>query len=95
MVVAVLLIAGLQVPLIPLLEVPGKVIAVPLQYGPSWVNKGVSIGCGVIKISCMIFTAQQGFLKALMIFTVESPVTLCSVIAALPELLVTTVSSIN
>ncbi|MNY57688.1 hypothetical protein D3C86_1939300 [compost metagenome] len=87
--------AGLQVPVIPLLEVAGNVIAEPLQYGPSWVNKGVSTGCGVIKISCTIFTAQQGFLKALMIFTVESPVTLFNVIAALPELLVVTVSSIN
>jgi hypothetical protein len=40
-VVAVLLIAGLQVPEIPLLEVVGKVNDPPLQIAATWVKVGV------------------------------------------------------
>lgn len=40
--VAVLMLAGLQVPVIPLVEVPGSVPgAAPAQYGPSVVKVGV------------------------------------------------------
>ena len=40
-VVAVLLIAGLQVPVMPLLEVVGKVNEPPLQIAATWVKVGV------------------------------------------------------
>ena len=42
-VVAVLLIAGLHVPVMPLLDVVGKAaIVAPLQYGPTAANVGVT-----------------------------------------------------
>ena len=40
-VVAVLLIAGLQVPVMPLFEVVGKVNVPPLQIAATWVKVGV------------------------------------------------------
>ena len=40
-VVAVLLLAGLQVPVIPLFEVVGKVNVPPLQIAATWVKVGV------------------------------------------------------
>jgi hypothetical protein len=43
-VVAVLLFAGDQVPVIPLLEVVGKVKLPPEQIGATWVNVGVVCG---------------------------------------------------
>ena len=39
----VLLIAGLQVPVIPLFEVDGKLKLFPEHIGPTWVNTGVTI----------------------------------------------------
>lgn len=48
-VVAVLLIAGDQVPVIPLVEVVGKAgMVAPLQYGPTAANAGVMLGFMVI-----------------------------------------------
>ena len=47
--VAVLLIAGDQVPVMPFVEVVGKVeIVAPLQYGPTAANVGVTFGVMVI-----------------------------------------------
>ncbi len=38
------MVAGLHVPLIPLVEVPGKAAgAAPTQYGPRAVNVGVTL----------------------------------------------------
>jgi len=53
-VVAVLLIAGFQVPVIPLVEVVGNaVIEAPLQNGPTAANVGVTFGVMVI-VSCVV-----------------------------------------
>ena len=49
MVVVVVLIAGDQVPSIPLPEVPDSVNAVPLQNGPTCVNVGVFFGVNIIR----------------------------------------------
>ena len=48
-VVVVLFIAGLQVPVMPLLDVVGRAgIVAPEQYGPTAVNVGVTLGLTVI-----------------------------------------------
>ena len=53
-VVAVLLIAGDQVPVIPLVEVVGNAeIVAPEQYGPTAANVGVTFGVIVIVIVCV------------------------------------------
>jgi hypothetical protein len=55
--VAVLIVAGLQVPVIPLLEVVGRAGAVAFwQSGPIAVNVGVT--CAVITISIVTGTAH-------------------------------------
>ena len=43
-----MLIAGLQVPVIPLLEAVGKVNVPPTQMAATWVNVGVTAGLIVI-----------------------------------------------
>ena len=53
-VVAVLLIAGFQVPVIPLVDVVGNAgIEAPLQNGPTVANVGVTFGVMVI-VSCVV-----------------------------------------
>ena len=48
-VVAVLLIAGDQVPVMPFVDVVGKAeIVAPLQYGPTAANVGVTFGVMVM-----------------------------------------------
>ena len=47
--VAVLIVAGLHVPVIPLVEVAGNIGAVEFwQSGPIWVNAGATFGVTVI-----------------------------------------------
>lgn len=54
-VVAVLLIAGLQVPLIPLLDVVGNAASVaPEHIGATWVNVGVMTGFTVMVIVVLV-----------------------------------------
>jgi len=53
-VVAVLLIAGFQVPVMPLVDVVGNAgIVAPLQNGPTAANVGVTFGVMVI-VSCVV-----------------------------------------
>ena len=48
---AVLIVAGLHVPVIPLFELPGSDGAVELRHrGPIWVNVGVTNGLITISI---------------------------------------------
>jgi len=57
-VVAVLLIAGFHVPVIPLVEVAGSAgMVAPLQYGPTAANAGVTLG--VIVIVRVVVVAQR------------------------------------
>ena len=58
-VVVVLLIAGDQVPDIPLFDVVGNAgIVAPEQYGPTWVNVGVIFG--LIATDIVFVVAQVG-----------------------------------
>lgn len=53
-VVVVFVIAGLQVPVMPLLDVVGKGDKIsPLQMGANWVNVGVTDGLTMICIVCV------------------------------------------
>jgi hypothetical protein len=48
---AVLIVAGLHVPVIPLFELPGSDGAAELRHrGPIWVNEGVTDGSVTISI---------------------------------------------
>lgn len=56
--VAVLIVAGFHVPVIPLIEVAGNASGVsPSQYGPSWVNDGIILP-GFTVILIVVFIAH-------------------------------------